>query len=105
MRTLVTQLAKNATNNAKFIVKPEDVIRAGVLGLDSLGLKYAELSVVRAAFSHASASSLITALALAIVAMPCAYVLQWKMLYPNIGSAGDGQHENERVETSQTREV
>jgi ABC-type Fe3+ transport system permease subunit len=97
MSTLVTQLTKNITNIAEFTIQPEDIIRAGVTGLRSLKLNEEELSIVRTAFLHASANSLITAFALAVVALPCAYVLQWKMLHPNSGDEGDGPREDEKV--------
>jgi hypothetical protein len=87
MSTLVNQLTDNANiaaaaqNTAIAIIKPENVIHAGVTGLHSIALGDASLHLVRTAFSRASANVLVCAFALSIIAMPFAYILQWKILY------------------------
>ena len=76
MYKLLNQLAEQAAS-----FNAQDILHAGATGLNNLGVYGTDLSSVRAAFAQASAGSLFCAFALSIIAMPFAYLLQWKVLY------------------------
>jgi hypothetical protein len=106
MSTLVNQVADSSTrNNNTVFFESQDLIDIGATNLEILLLNGVDLSLVRTGSRHASANALVCAFILAIIALLCAYVLQWTVLYSKNRDVDKGRKADVRTEITQMREV